>query len=343
MFYWELDDRKKVEKMAFEKNGKEGLENINLMYQTMEDLPDEVGFQPIALQIEPTNACNLRCIMCFRQHMKREIRNLTLEELKKIVEQFPFLLRVHLQGSGEPLLNRELFDMISYLKSKKVNVSFTTNTNLITDAAVEKIANSGVDSIDISMDGATKETYEKIRKYGNFERFKDGLKKLISLRKKGVRITTNTVILKENLEELPKIVEIVHELGDVDEMTFIDYLDNYYIDTPNYKDTFLVKESEKRKEVIEDTKKLAKKYNIFAEFLKKENSKVRISCLWPWLSCYINSDGSMVPCCSILDYSFGNILKEKFLDIWNSEKYKEFRKRLNSKNLFPRCIGCDIL
>jgi radical SAM protein with 4Fe4S-binding SPASM domain len=342
--YW-FTDRKELEKRAFEKNGRAGVRNIKRMYQTMKKLPDKVKFQPIDLQIEPTNACNLGCTMCSRTlYMKRDIKGVGLEELKKIVEQFPFLLKIHLQGLGEPFLNKNFFDMVSYLKSKKINVSTTTNASLITEGVLARIPDSGIDYISVSVDGGTQETYENIRKYSNFNRFKENLKKLISLREKGIRIEINTVILKENLEELPKVIELIHELGQVDSITFTDYADNTYEHSHHENNAFLVEDSPRKKEIINQLKNLAEKYNLTIYFLlKKDNTSLRESCFWPWLSCYINSDGSITTCTWILDYSLGNIFDEKFKDIWNSEKYQEFRKKLKSNNLYHRCVGCNVL
>lgn len=74
---------------------------------------------PRSLYLETTNRCDSKCQTCIRTFQTLEPpKDLTLAELKQVVEQFPVLDRVVLHGIGEPLLNRELFAMVAYLKAK---------------------------------------------------------------------------------------------------------------------------------------------------------------------------------------------------------------------------------
>ena len=68
--------------------------------------------------------------------------------------------------------------------------------------------------------------------------------------------------------------------------------------------------------------------------------KSRISCSAPWNFVYIHFNGDINPCCFPFKNTFGNIFETPFEEIWNSEKYVEFRERLKSKNLPRQCINC---
>ena len=85
--------------------------------------PRLVPTLPRSLYIETTNRCDSKCRTCARTFNTVEPpKDLTLPELKRIVDQFPVLDRVVLHGIGEPLLNRELVPMIQYLKADRKSV-----------------------------------------------------------------------------------------------------------------------------------------------------------------------------------------------------------------------------
>jgi MoaA/NifB/PqqE/SkfB family radical SAM enzyme len=106
--------------------------------------------------------------MCISPETKRKTSYLSMSKFRKIIDEFPFLEKISLVGAGEPLLNSELFDMIDYCKVKKIRVGFATNGMLMSEKTSEKIISSGLNWLNISMDGATKDTYEKIRKGADF-------------------------------------------------------------------------------------------------------------------------------------------------------------------------------
>ncbi len=95
--------------------------------------------RPTSLQLECTTKCNLRCMMCDSPIWDRRGMDMKFSDFKKIIDQFPFLVSVNLQGMGEPLLNKDLFKMITYCKSKKIMVLFTTNATLLDETMAKKI------------------------------------------------------------------------------------------------------------------------------------------------------------------------------------------------------------
>jgi MoaA/NifB/PqqE/SkfB family radical SAM enzyme len=90
------------------------------------------GISPRVVFIEVTNRCNLLCETCPRTFFKREpLRSLTLKEFVDIAEQFPQMQRALLHGIGEPLINRELPQIIRYLKERDVEVIINSNGTLL--------------------------------------------------------------------------------------------------------------------------------------------------------------------------------------------------------------------
>src|SRR6266568_8712715 len=119
---------------------------------------------PRSIYIEPTSRCNELCQQCPRTFLSREEdRDLTYDEFRAIVDQFPVLDRVVLHGLGEPLLNKELPRMVAYLKARGTYVLFNSNGILLTEKRGQALIDTGLDEYRLSMDGATREMYARVR------------------------------------------------------------------------------------------------------------------------------------------------------------------------------------
>ncbi len=139
---------------------------------------------PRSIYIEPTSRCNELCQQCPRTLLSREDdRDLSFERFREIVEQFPDLERVVLHGLGEPLLNKELPLMIRYLKERGVTVLFNSNGILLTEKRGQALIDAGLDEYRLSMDGATRETYARVRGVDAFEKIWRNVGKFITLQK----------------------------------------------------------------------------------------------------------------------------------------------------------------
>jgi MoaA/NifB/PqqE/SkfB family radical SAM enzyme len=120
--------------------------------------------EPRVVFIEVTNRCNLLCQTCPHTFFDREpLKSLTLEEFITIAEQFPQMQRALLHGIGEPLLNRDLPEIIRYLKGRNVQVIINSNGTLLSPAWQENLISSGLDEYRCSIDGARDEIYACIR------------------------------------------------------------------------------------------------------------------------------------------------------------------------------------
>src|SRR5258708_39381610 len=119
---------------------------------------------PRSIYLEPTSRCNELCQQCPRTLLsEEEARDLSFDEFRRIVDQFPVLERVVLHGLGEPLLNKDLPRMISYLKARGIYVLFNSNGILLNAKRSQELIDAGLDEYRLSMDGATRETYARVR------------------------------------------------------------------------------------------------------------------------------------------------------------------------------------
>lgn len=307
--------------------------------------PSYVISGPRQLQIEPTNRCNLKCKECSRTnenlpgYKPLDIGDMGFENFKKIYDQFKNLEKVALNGLGEPSLNKDLFRMIEYIKSKKKSpyTLVTSNGTILQDDLRKKVIESELDYLNISLDASISEIYKKVRPGPlDFNKIIKNLKELLKNKKQKLQIQISFVVMNENLDDIEGFVKLAHELG-IENITLRDM----YMDWAGRNFNFLeINNIKKMKENVEKAKDLASKYNMILTY-NHINRKV-----WPSEKCYhpcrylwdffsVTWDGYSVPCC-LKPYpkifNFGNVLETSYKEVWNSKKYREFRKSITSKN-----------
>ncbi len=124
------------------------------------------------MDIEPNSRCNFRCIMCQVSEWENGKRSedMTLEQLQAFIESQPGLTEVKLHGMGEPLMHPRYIEMVRYLVERDLWVRTNTNSSLLhARDNYRRLIDAGIGEIQTSVDGATKEVFEKIRRRSNFE------------------------------------------------------------------------------------------------------------------------------------------------------------------------------
>src|SRR5262245_66384807 len=135
--------------------------------------PPIVSALPRSLYLETTNRCDSKCQTCIRTFKSLEPpADLTLAEVQQIVEQFPVLERVVLHGIGEPLINKQIFEIVAYLKTRGATVLFNSDAISLTQKRAAQLIDSGLDEYRVSMDAATRATYAMIRGVDKLPRVK---------------------------------------------------------------------------------------------------------------------------------------------------------------------------
>ncbi len=298
-------------------------------------LPRPLNSQPVWMQVEPTSRCNLDCVMCVRKKLK-PWGDMSLEEFKSVMDKLPLLYGVQLQGQGEPLLNEELFDMISYANNKGVDTTVVTNGTLLSKKNVKRLLESGLDEVVVSVDSHKKEVYEKIRRGAKFDNVITNIQGLVKQRNKQdshLKISFWVTVMRNNFKEIHEFVEFADDLG-IDEVVFRVMRVN-----PDYKERYdkdFIKGNFITQEELNSVKRKIKRGRTRVIF--KEGGK----CWWPWQGLYVSWDGEVTPCCVILDrkkHSIGNIIKQDFKDIWYSGDFIKFRKDLIERRS-KLCQGC---
>ncbi|MGD0161098.1 MAG: radical SAM protein [Candidatus Sulfotelmatobacter sp.] len=162
---------------------------------------------------ELTKGCNLRCIHCRASATELSSPDdLSTETAKAIIDQIaaassPILV---LSG-GEPLFRKDIFELARYGTDKGLRVALATNGTLVTKQVAQKIIDSGVKRVAISLDGADALTHDTFRGIpGAFDAAITGFRNLKDL---GMSVQINTTIARHNAHQLPHVLELAKSLG----------------------------------------------------------------------------------------------------------------------------------
>lgn len=288
---------------------------------------------PYMLQIEPTNTCNLECPLCpvGRKQLGRKARHMPVDEFKKIVDDMnDYLMLLVLWDWGEPFMHPALPEMIRYASEYDIRTVTSTNAQFLNNEEyVEDILKSGLSTLIVAIDSVCEESYKVYRKKGVLSDAISGLEKVVQMKKRlesKTIINFRTVVMKQNEHELKKLEKLARKVG----------VDRFTVKTLNPGCGSTVMDNE-----------LLPRSPRYRRFKYKSGTFELIRtdkpCPRPWMMANILSNGDVVPC--TYDYNssmkLGNVRDRPFTDIWNSQNYVEFRKRLsNDMESFEKCGNC---
>jgi len=319
---------------------------------------------PLNLTIETTMHCNSRCIMCQvyrnptamkRANLKDSI--LPFDVFGRIAkETFPTAKTMSPTVMGEPLLTPYLQDMMGILDRYSVMMNIVTNGTLLTEN-VSRMLMPHLLKIKISFDGATKSTFEKIRRGSSFELVKRNVIEFNKIRnemhlKERPTLILQATLMKDNIKELPDIVELAHSFG-VDMVVGL----HVYVFDSTFKKQSLFYHREIANEYLQKAKNRAEELGIAVHLPNAFNRKIEPSvkaanvcsqstigkrCKFLWREVWISNKGDVTPCCVPNRPVMGNIHETSFKDIWNNGLYQEMRKRLNTDDPYACCRNCSL-
>jgi MoaA/NifB/PqqE/SkfB family radical SAM enzyme len=323
-----------------------------------------VAALPRSLYLETTNRCDSQCQTCIRTFQTLEPpRDLTLAELRRIVEQFPALDRVVLHGIGEPLLNRDLVPMIAYLKARGAHVLFNSDAITLTPARARALVESGLDEYRVSMDAATRETYRTVRGVDRFERVVENVRTLVALQgalgRATPRVSLWLTAMRINLPELPALVRLAGGLGvrEVYVQRLVFYGQGLAVEAQSL---FRELQAEEERSLAE-AEALAGETGVALRASgmttpraslagRDEAQRPWAGCQRPWTLSYVTANGNVLPCCispwTAKDYGelvLGNAFHTPFREIWNGERYQRFRTDFETDVPPDPCRGCGRL
>ncbi len=296
---------------------------------------------PRSIFIEVTPLCNLRCVFCpcyiegEEVTESRNTRYMSLDSFKRIIDHIygRFNFQICFTYSGEPLMNKDIFKMVRYLSEHEIPVVIHSNAMLLTPARIEEMIESGLDRFIVSFDGATKKTYEDVRRGGDFDRVVNNIRCLVERRKEaGLTkpfVEMQFVVTSKNRDEIPLFRRLCEDIG----------VDN------GYTKTLLVFQDTDNIEYIEEVKEYFVEDDV-ARYKRTDDGRLILKDMGtcPEIqNCVITVDGDVVICCFDVHgkYRFGNCIEKGLDSIWDSREYVRFRKNVMNRRMLNICKFCN--
>lgn len=264
---------------------------------------------PVFVEVELTNYCNLRCIMCPYTIMTRPKGYMSESTFRKAMKECRGKVKnTYLHQIGEPLLHPKLIQFIELSHDSGIHTSISTNAMLLDEARALNIIESKLDEIVVCLDGVEKETVEKIRPGSDLSKISYNLMHLINTKRdlvRGPEIVLQIIVMNENRNEIERFKAIwEHKLEGIGRVWIKGY------------STFAGKVA--KDEIVKPMKDTCSK------------TSTHLTVQW---------NGDVVPCCR--DYNgsmvMGNVNYNTLEDIWHSDKYNKFRENFKETDL---CRGC---
>lgn len=196
----------------------ETLPFVNILINSLRCKKISTHYIPKIFYIETTNYCNARCYMCPHSTMKREKGTMSWDLFEKIINECVTFqgkgLIFFLHKDGEPLLDPLLFKRVKHLKEslRYSKVGFNSNAMLLSEKMSMDILTAPIDFITFSVDGASKEQYEKIRIGLRYEVVERNLNTFFELKhklgKKTPHVTMQMVVSENNKHEINRYKEL---------------------------------------------------------------------------------------------------------------------------------------
>ena len=305
---------------------------------------------------ELTRSCNLACVHCRASAERGPYPGeLSTQEALRVMDEIAVVEKpVIILTGGEPLLRSDIFDLARYGTERGFRMVMATNGTLFTGETVQKMKESGIQRISISLDGPDSETHDAFRRVkGSFE---GSLRGIEMAKKGGLDFQINTTITRINLHLIPDILRLAVDLGAVALHIFLlvptgrgKELQDQEISPGDYEKTLHWFYEQRDKVPLQLKATCAPHYyRILRQRAKKEGKKmtpqeygldaVTRGCLGGIAFCFISHVGQVQPC-GYLELNCGNVKETPFQEIWaNSEIFQQLR---NTDSYQGKCGRCE--
>lgn len=298
---------------------------------------------PIEIEISPSGACNHRCVFCAVDYIGYQPDFLDKDIILRDILQMSKrgLKSVICSGEGEPLLNKDMPDIVNCIKTYGVDVAMSSNGVLFT----KEKANDCLASfswIRFSVASTEESSYDKIQrgKTGDLDRVKENLEESVRIKKDKKLKTTlgvQCLLMPENMSHLSDMAKQLREIG-IDYLTIKPYSQHLHSENTfqiDYQEMFTL-EQEIKQYATED-------FAIYfrAGAMKKlHRGKCYKQCYGLPFMTHIDAKGNVWPCVAHIgtdEFCYGNIYEQTFKEIWEGSKRQEVMQNLNALDINIVC------
>ena len=289
--------------------------------------------RPYILFVDPTNVCNLRCPLCPTGlgTPGRRAMMMPWETFTRAIDQLaPWAYEVNLHNWGESLLHKHVFDMIAYCRDRNLATNMSENFGIVRPGTIDRLIDSGLEYLTLSIDGATQDVYAHYRREGELDVVLRNARELVRRRTAlGSRtpfIEWQFILMRHNAHELEACRALAAEVG-VDLFRVIP--PGIPFDAPNgavLKAEWFVPAATGGDTAYED-------------FREQQGA----ACFYLYRSFTVNPDGKTAPCCIVTgeENDFGDLLRDDVASIWNNERYRSARAQFRAQGDVSVATVCD--
>ena len=310
---------------------------------------------PIYVEISPVGACNHRCTFCGVDYIGyKNIRWETNLLKERLTEMSSLGIKsVMFAGEGEPLLHKEIGDIVEHCNKVGIDSSITTNFVMLNEKNVYKIFEN-TSWVKVSINAGTKETYAKVHrtKESDFDKVLENMKLAIKVKKENNYKSTlgaQMLLLPENKDEAYILAKKCKDIG-LDYVVIKPYSQHLFSETKKYEsiDYKPMMKLEKELESLND-----ENFNVVfrSNTMKKLDSghKYKKCYSTPYFWAHMMADGELYGCSAYLqqkNFCYGNLKENTFKEVWESERraqsIKYVREELDITNCRTNCRMDDV-
>lgn len=288
---------------------------------------------PIYVEVSPYGGCNHRCTFCGLDYMGYEKKALDYEVLKNTLTNMAKngVKSVMFAGEGEPLLFKNLDTIVEHCSKVGIDTSLTTNFVPLNKKNIQRCIEN-CSWIKVSLNAGTAETYAQIHRTNekDFEKVMKNLKYAIDYReanKLKCTIGAQMLLLPENKDEAKILAQKCKDIG-IDYLVIKPYSQHLHSETTKYENidySKMIHIQDELEKISDENFNVVFRINTIKKHIEK-NQPYSKCYSTPFFWGYISSDGDVFGCSAHLSderFSYGNIYKNSFEKIWESQKRKE--------------------
>ena len=324
-----------------------GIDGHKLVYHPVEvarlleaenDVSKLIDIYPIYVEVSPVGACNHRCTFCAVDYIGYEATNrIEVDVMMRALEDMGSngVKSIMYAGEGEPLIHKQINEIVAKTKEVGIDVSFTTNAVAMNDRFIENSLQH-TSWVKVSLNGGSAKSYAQVHQTReiDFQRVINNLKKAVEFRNKNklnCTIGVQSVLLPENADEMVNLGKIIRDEIGADYFVIKPFSQEPSSINKLYEDidyrSMTLRANEKRLKALEtENFKVSYRSGTMSNYHEDQENRYTTCYSTPIYMAYLMAEGSVYGCKDHLldpNFCYGNINKNTFTEIWKGERRRK--------------------